>query len=92
MRWSPFPSGQSPTGWLAFALAAVAVVLFFAMDWLGTAGTLCSMVACGGATLLAFILAAYAHVERNGRLEAARSALAVAVSLIVYYAATRVFG
>ena len=45
-------------------------------------------VACAGATLLAFILGAYAHAERHGRLEAARSALFMSVSLIVYYMVT----
>ena len=85
-----FPTGQSSTGWLAFGLAMVATVTFFVMDWLGSVGRLLAQPACAGSTLLAFIFAAYAHVERHGRLEAARAALVVSVSLIVYYMATRI--
>ena len=83
-----FPPGQSSTGWVAFALALVAVVTYFAVNWLGMAGGMMANLACAGATILAFIFGAYAHVERHGRLEAARSALLVAVSLIVYYMVT----
>ena len=84
-----FPTGQSSTGWFAFGLAMVAAVTFFVMDWLGSVGQLLARPACAGSTLLAFIFAAYAHVERHGRLEAARAALVVSVSLIVYYMAIR---
>ena len=83
-----FPPGQSSTGWIALGLSVVAVITFFAADSLGAAWSMFANVACAGSTLLAFILAAYAHVERHGRLEAARSALFVAVSLIVYYMVT----
>ena len=83
-----FPPGQSSTGWIALGLSAIAVVTFFAGDSLGAAWGMFASVACVGSTLLAFAAGAYAHVERHGRLEAARSALAVSVSLIVYYAAT----
>jgi len=85
-----FPTGQSSTGWIAFALALVAVVTFFVADSLGVAWRMFANVACAGSTLLAFMLGAYAHVERQGRLEAARSALFVAVSLIIYYSITSV--
>ena len=81
-----FPRGQSSTGWLALGLAVVAVVTFFAGDLVGRGYDWLANVASAGSTLLTFICAAYAHVERHGRLEAARSALFVAVSLIVYYA------
>jgi hypothetical protein len=87
-----FPQGQSSTGWLALGLSAVAVLTFFATDWLGLGGQLMANLTCAGATMLAFILAAYAHVERNGRLEAARSALFVSVSLIVYFMYVRLRG
>ena len=86
-----FPQGQSSTGWIAFALALTAVVTFFVADSLGLAWRLFANVACAGSTLLAFILGAYAHVERHGRLEAARSALFVAVSLLIYHTITSVF-
>ena len=86
-----FPAGQSSTGWIALALSLIAVITFFAADSLGAAWRMFANVACAGSTLLAFILGAYAHVERHGRLEAAQSALFVAVSLMVYYSITSVF-
>jgi hypothetical protein len=80
-----FPNGQSSTGWLALGLALLAAVLFFANDVLGVGGRLLANLACGGSTLLAFILGTYAHIERHGRVEAARAALFISVSLIVYF-------
>ena len=80
-----FPKGQSSTGWLALGLALLAAVTFFANDVLGFGGRLFANLACGGLTLLAFIFGTYAHIERHGRLEAARASLFISVSLIVYF-------
>jgi hypothetical protein len=85
----PFPAGQNPTGILAFVLSMIAVVSLVLSDFVGLGNSLLLMVACVGATLLGFILGAYAHVERHPRNEAATSALITTTALIVYYAATR---
>lgn len=86
-----FLRGQSSTGNLALLLADVALACFFLWDYVGLGAELCLRVTCGGSTLLAFILAAFAHRERSGRLQSAQAALVIATGLIVYFAVTRVF-
>ena len=84
-------NGQSPTGNLAFLLAVVALACLVLMEFAGVGAGLFLALGCAGATLLAFIVAAYAHQERYGRLDSARAALITATGLLVYYAVTRVF-
>ena len=85
----PFPHGQNPTGVFAFILSMIAVVSLVLSDFVGLGNSLLLLLACVGATLLGFIFAAYAHVEKSGRTEAATSALITTTGLIVYYAVTR---
>jgi hypothetical protein len=83
--------GQSPTGNLAFVLALAALACWVLTGFVGVGTGLFLAVGCAGATLLAFIVGAYAHQEGNGRLDSARAALITATGLLVYYAVTRVF-
>ncbi len=61
--------GQSPTGNFAFLLALLALACLALMEFAGVGTGLFLALGCAGATLLAFILAAYAHQERYGRLD-----------------------